>query len=271
MPAKPVLPRSPEHTHNPKVAGSNPAPATEKAPEIRGFSFARDKRSRTGYQTGTKIWISIAARELGFEPVRPRSWDADCGRERGRCAFCRRACSAGRRGFGSGAGSALWVRFQAREGSGPLVVGQVPPAGRHAGQAQGRPGLDRPRAPGGWLLHKAAGRRLAARHARGSPARVGGPPGRRRQRIVGPASVWICGYNSVRRDVRRRCRRISALLGAGPWLQAIDGPELPQRDQRPSPPGVRGDGAGGHHGPGNRAVARWDVQRSSAARALEQN
>ena len=26
-----------------------------------------------------------------------------------------------------------------------------------------------------------------------------------------------------------------------------------------------GDGAGGHHGPGDRAVARWDVQRSSSS------
>ena len=88
---------------------------------------------------------------------------------------------------------------------------------------------------------------------------------------VDPASVRIRGYGSVRRDVRRRRGRVPALLGAGPRLQALDGPQLPQRDQRPPAAGVRRDGARGHHRAGDRALARGDVQRPPAARALEQD
>ena len=151
------------------------------------------------------------------------------------------------------------------------MVGQVPASRRHAGQAKGRAGLDGPWATGGRLLHETAGRGLASRHARGGSARLGRPPGCRRRRSVDPAWVRIRGCGSVRRDVRRRCRRVPALLGAGPRLQAVDGPQLPQRDQRPSAARVRRDGARGHHGAGDRAVARGDVQRPPAARALEQD
>jgi hypothetical protein len=50
----PHAPNRPERAHNPKVAGSNPAPATKKSPEIRAFSLGRmllnQKRVPNGYQ-----------------------------------------------------------------------------------------------------------------------------------------------------------------------------------------------------------------------------
>ncbi len=159
------------------------------------------------------------------------------------------------------------VRFVFKlEKAGARLVGQVPPAGRHAGQAD-RAGVDRPRAAAGRLLHEAPGRGLAARHARGGPARVDGRQLRRRcSSTRGPIRA-----RRVRRDVRRGGGGVPALRGAGPRLQALDDPRLPQRDQRPPAAGVRRDGARGHHRARDRALARGHVQRPPAARALEQD
>ena len=41
-------------THNPKAAGSNPAPATKNGPEIRAFSLAGCFEIKSEYQTGTE-------------------------------------------------------------------------------------------------------------------------------------------------------------------------------------------------------------------------
>ena len=44
IPAKPQVPNTPEATHNPKVAGSNPAPAIQGKPwKFRAFSFGQSR------------------------------------------------------------------------------------------------------------------------------------------------------------------------------------------------------------------------------------
>jgi hypothetical protein len=55
--------------HNPKVAGSNPAPAIEKAPEIGAFFFGRGPvGARPGYQLGTNF-RSRRRRGIGTAPA----------------------------------------------------------------------------------------------------------------------------------------------------------------------------------------------------------
>src|SRR5438874_6569908 len=47
-------------SHNPEVAGSNPAPATEKALLMRGFSFRRDRPTR---KLLPNFWLRAGARQ----------------------------------------------------------------------------------------------------------------------------------------------------------------------------------------------------------------
>ena len=66
--------------HNPKVAGSNPAPAIKKAPEIRGFSLAGSADSVPGTKRVPRSalvlapWLGRPASFSGWRKARGPSW-----------------------------------------------------------------------------------------------------------------------------------------------------------------------------------------------------
>ena len=131
------------------------------------------------------------------------------------------------------------------------------------GQAADRAGLDRAWAAAGRPLHEARSPRtgctIGSRRS-GGRRRLGRRAGRAASRGVDE------------RDVRRGGGGVPALRRAGPRLQALDDPRLPQRDQRPPAAGVRRRWRS-RTSPCRRssAGARACRASASAARALEQD